>query len=438
MEEQNDQKTPEWLRRLEEESWQAELIISGLALYGSLQLPEFIYVIIDFLILHLPTTQYMTGYAITYGLLLGVSILSGFFIIHFVLRAYWIGLIGMNSVFPNGYDKGGGYFSKIYVRKFTALLPKVKDTIQEVDKICSTLFAGAFAFLMMYSMMSFVITVLLIIYNLLLNVTTSDVLMPFVYGIQVIFAGIVILSMIANMERFRENEQFQNRYFVVAKYFSYFMSPFFFKPINQITMTFFSSYEKGKSSLLLPTSFFLIAMTLSMTHIQKSNVRHLIIGGKSELPFFRKNKVYPEFYEEQHSEKKRILNPIIPSDQITGAFLKIFIPVFDNESFIEENFCEPYKNDDSKNRFTNRRLKREQMIFCYQKYHQIFINDSLYQVDFLTHDHSYNEEFGILGYIPTNDFQKGKNEVRIVKLETPEGTIYDELTIPFWFSKNNF
>jgi len=96
MEEQNEQQRPEWLQRLEDESWQAELIISGLALYGSLQLPEFIYLIIDFFILHLPVDQYFTGYGITYALLLGVSILSGFFIIHFVLRAYWIGLIGMN------------------------------------------------------------------------------------------------------------------------------------------------------------------------------------------------------------------------------------------------------------------------------------------------------------------------------------------------------
>ena len=94
MENQKEQQTPEWLRRLEQESWQAELIISGLALYGSFQLPEFIYAVIDFFIRHLSVSQYFTGYMISYLMLLGVSVLSGFFIIHFVLRAYWVGLIG--------------------------------------------------------------------------------------------------------------------------------------------------------------------------------------------------------------------------------------------------------------------------------------------------------------------------------------------------------
>jgi hypothetical protein len=33
--------------------------------------------------------------------LLAVSILSAMFIIHFILRAYWVGLVGLNSVFPD-------------------------------------------------------------------------------------------------------------------------------------------------------------------------------------------------------------------------------------------------------------------------------------------------------------------------------------------------
>ena len=45
------------------------------------------------------------------------------------------------------------------------------------------------------------------------------------------------------------------------------------------------------------------------------------------------------------------------------------------------------------------------------------------------------KDFGIVTYIPTDNFRKGKNELRTVKLETPAGEIYEELVIPFWFSK---
>lgn len=36
----NSKPKPEWLKRLEQESYQAELIVSGVALLGALQLPE--------------------------------------------------------------------------------------------------------------------------------------------------------------------------------------------------------------------------------------------------------------------------------------------------------------------------------------------------------------------------------------------------------------
>jgi len=287
---------------------------------------------------------------------------------------------------------------------------------------------------MIYGMMAFVVTALLIIYNLLLNVTTADFLMPVVYGIQAIFAGVIIFGLIANLERFKGNERIQHYYFLIAKYFGYFMTPIFFKPINQITMTFFSGYKKGKSNIGLTAAFFAIAMSLSFTHIFKSNIGILIKKGE-EASFFQKNKIYPEFYEDSHPEKKTIMNPVIPSQQINGSFLKIFIPVFDNEDFIQENFCGTFVEDEAKSWAENRRAKKEQMIFCYQKYHQVFVNDSLYQVEFLKEDHPHNLEFGIVGFLPTDRFLKGKNELRTVKLETPEGEIYDELTIPFWFSK---
>ena len=433
MAKENNQQTPEWLRRLEDESWQAELIISGLALYGSFQLPQFVYDLIDLLINYLPSAQYFTGYMMAYLLLLGVSILSGFFIIHFVLRAYWIGLIGLNSVYPNGYGEGD-FYSPIFANKFKALLPEVSDTIENVDKICSSIFAGAFAFIMIYGVGAIVVGILLLIYNLLSGYIPPVFLQAVYWLIGLTVFSFITFSLIANFKRFRESEKIQHAYFLASKYFGYLFSPFFFKPINQISMTFYSNFKKGKSGNLLPFAFIVIAVILSMYHLNKSNLRYLILKGRSEVPFFQQNRIYPEFYEDGLSEKKGIINSVIPSQKISDPLLKVFIPVFESENFIQEAFCEPYQRDESKRRFENRRLKSEQQIFCYRKYHQVFVNDSLYRVDFLAHNHPHKNEFGLLCYIPTEAFKLGLNEVRTVKLKNPEGEVYDELTIPFWFS----
>ena len=43
-----EKKKPKWLRILEQQSWQAELLISGIAIVGALQLPELIHEFTDF------------------------------------------------------------------------------------------------------------------------------------------------------------------------------------------------------------------------------------------------------------------------------------------------------------------------------------------------------------------------------------------------------
>ena len=83
--------------KLEQESWQAELIISGVAILGALLLPELvdrfgqwalIYFSEDlglFLILFLFSQYFICG-----------SLIFGF-VVHFILQGIWIGLIGLNS-----------------------------------------------------------------------------------------------------------------------------------------------------------------------------------------------------------------------------------------------------------------------------------------------------------------------------------------------------
>ena len=143
-EEQEKKSTPKWLRRLEKESWQAELLISGLALYGTLHLPKFVYWVADTLINFLPVDYYLAGYAIAFLYLFGISILTTFFIIHFILRAYWVGLIGLNSIYPEGYKVEEGFYSELFSKRMVEKLPTVRESIKEIDKACSGMFSGAF------------------------------------------------------------------------------------------------------------------------------------------------------------------------------------------------------------------------------------------------------------------------------------------------------
>ncbi|WNW01461.1 hypothetical protein RRF68_10735 [Tenacibaculum sp. HL-MS23] len=165
-----------WIQRLKEESWEAELLVSAIAIFGTFKLFDIVSWATNFFIDVLNPNQYFIAYFIvTFGLL-AVSMLAAMFVIHFVLRAYWIGLVGLNSVFPD-YSIEDSVYSKIYTKKILEVLPKLKESIQKTDELCSVIFSAAFTLLFMYAYMSLFASVYLFVYNLLSKYIASYILL---------------------------------------------------------------------------------------------------------------------------------------------------------------------------------------------------------------------------------------------------------------------
>ena len=150
MEKSSTKDSKNWLQKLKDESWEAELLISTVAIFGTLQLFKVIDWGTNFVIDTLPTSQYIIGYGIVFTGLLAVSILTTMFIIHFLLRAYWVGLVGLNSVFPDDSIADSAY-SEIFRKKMLSVLPKLEETIKDVDQLSSVIFSAAFLMLFIIS-----------------------------------------------------------------------------------------------------------------------------------------------------------------------------------------------------------------------------------------------------------------------------------------------
>lgn len=431
---QTKTKKPKWLKRLEKESWQAELIISGLALYGTFMLPPYVNRVADLLIKTLTPDEYWLGYFMMVMAYLGVAFLSGFFLIHFILRGYWVGLIGLNSVFPDGYNMEGGMYSKYYMKKMVEHLPDVTTSIRKVDAICSTLFSGAFLAAMIYISLAIILSVLLLIFKLLSGYVAEWILwIPF-YLFGGMFAILTILGMIGQSKKMKENIAFQEVYYKVARATGLFTGSLLYEPINQISLMFFSNNDKKVNSLGVSGVFVLFTFILYTTYVVKSNTGILVDGERKIEESYAMSKIEGNYYEELLSDGYEILSPVISSDQISSPFLKVFIPVFMNESEIQTTFCGDYVKDSNLSMDDNKSKRRMFQIQCYNKYHQVFINDKLMKVDLFSHRHKNMGEFGVLGYIPTTDFKIGKNKLTVVKLRSPKGERFREDFIPFWFA----
>lgn len=435
LEANNDQQTntkqPKWLRRLERESWQAELIISGLAIFGCFKIPDFIFSVIDFLITHLSVDHYEMASMVAWMLILGACLLTTIFILHFILRGYWIALIGLNSVFPEGYKMEGGFYSSSYMKIITEGLPSIRESIVSIDKKCSTLFAGAYVFVMIYTSFALLLGGLLFLAGFLDDYIGKELaLLPiYIYGGFMIIMSII--SMIFNTKKLKSNPTIQAKYARIVKKMTPFITPGISQPALQINLTFYSYFEKKKD--LLGLAFIVVtAVFYSANLMNKSNVEVLIRGEEHYKYMASEDIMRKDFYLDQVSSSSQVVTPVLPSEINSGPFLRLFIPVFSSEEKYQVALCGHYKKLDTLSLTENRLAKWSFRTKCYQQYIKVSINNQPIDLELITHRLNHKSERGVLAHIPTDKFIHGKNTLTIAKLES-ENKPNVVFRIPFWF-----
>jgi hypothetical protein len=432
LENSSNKSTNSWLQRLKDESWEAELLVSAIAIFGTFQLFDVIEWATNKFINVLNPSQYLVGYAIVFLGLFAISILASMFVVHFILRAYWIGLVGLNSVFPD-YSIEDSAYSKIYTEKILSILPKLEDSIKKVDALCSVIFSAAFTFLSMYLYMALFAYVYLMIFNLLSSyVPTIILLIPLVLFIVAMLSQMVI-SIVANLKKNKEKENLQLLYFKAVKYGSLIMIGPMYRSILQVIMIFGSNFKKNKSLAYLMLSFLIFGMPLAVVQMNKTNIPFLIKNGLSiesdEL------KVNPNYYQSENANSTFLLAPEIESDIIKSQVVKIFIPIFDNEKKMSEATCDIYVEDDNKSSVEQRKERRQSALNCYQKYNSVYLNDEKKDIDFLKYTHPITKQFGIIGYLSLNNEKFRMHTITIKKEFSQENM--STWSIPFYYTQNN-
>lgn len=128
--------------RLRDRTDELELIISSLTIFALFSIPGWLYDKIADIYTHLSTSLVIASTVGT-TLLAGASYgLAACFVVHLMARAYWVGLIGLRTVFPDGINwsktPGLGPLSRQYYRD---TLPDLDTVIQNTDRLASSLFA---------------------------------------------------------------------------------------------------------------------------------------------------------------------------------------------------------------------------------------------------------------------------------------------------------
>ena len=422
-------KALKWLQRLKDESWEAELLVSAIAIFGTFQLFGVVDWVTNKYIDLLPLEQYIYGYFIVFMGLLAVSILVSMFVIHFFLRAYWIGLVGLNSVFPD-YGMEDSVYSKIYTEKILEILPKQENTIQKVDELCSVIFSAAFTILLIYTYLAVSMSIYLLIYNVLSAYVPTYLLLipPLLVGVLVLFQ--TIFGIIGNLKRFKKNATIQIWLFKLVKYVSMVTYGPLYKYLLQVSMVFGSNFKKKKSLVYLVLLFFVSGMCVAVVKVMDTNIFYLI-----RQDTFYDDQMYLSYYYDQNPDNSFIVSPQIQSDIIEGNTVKLFIPIFYNERNYQDALCGKLGDDEELSRKENMLKSRKYYLDCYGKYHSVFLNGNQVSLDFFKKDHQVSNQFGIVGFIDNELLKNGENTLVVTK------TLGDvkEFTwnIPFFYQPNS-
>jgi hypothetical protein len=127
-------------------TWELELLVSGAVFFSLLQVPGLIDQIYSHIDIHLTSETYVVAFlGHVYGKAI-MYVLIGAFLTHLTSRAYWVGLVGLDSVFPNGvkWDKKSR-FGPIGRELLRDNLPTLPRTIAALDNFCSVIFGFAFS-----------------------------------------------------------------------------------------------------------------------------------------------------------------------------------------------------------------------------------------------------------------------------------------------------
>jgi len=130
------------LARLRDRTDEIELIISGLTTFALFTLPSFLFEQFANYYTHLSLAMLIggtVGTTVITGLCYG---LASCFLVHLLTRAYWVGLIGLRTTFPEGinWERTPG-LGPLTRERYRQRIPNLDQAIAASDRVASSLFA---------------------------------------------------------------------------------------------------------------------------------------------------------------------------------------------------------------------------------------------------------------------------------------------------------
>jgi len=431
------------LDRLQEDSWQLELLVSGFTIFGLFYALDPVQNAFR-IALHeddILKDVYQTVFT-------AILILIFNLIIHVILRSLWIGALGVR------YVSGEVKIDNLnYSERFTNYLNKkigsFDDYIEKLEKLCSIIFAISF-------LLIFYVTAIFVVLHLVKYIASfgsdsaSIFLRIFVFATQALLLIGAVLTFFDYITQglLKKNKWIATIYFPFYWVFSYLTLSFLYRPLYYNLID--NRFGRRVSLLLLPFYF----SVLFISNLYKEQSRIISFDSVKANAIISKSGNYEDLVEKNDLFISVLT---IQSKIITDPYIKVKIPltntiedhIFEfNESLKPEKDKRGYKSYffvDVGERKTNSSLIKTmdslhmEYIKTFQKIYSIKIDSIPYKSDFVIVEDNdkKNSGIGFETYIGINNLAEGKHLLIYSRYKhSTRDSIITIRKIPFWYYKD--
>ncbi|MEM8526239.1 MAG: hypothetical protein AAGG68_16480 [Bacteroidota bacterium] len=439
----------DWLDKLQQESWNLELLISGFSIFLLVQAQGQFGAVATYVDVHFNFEPQIRGMFITFW---GIIILSCYALIfslifHILIRGFWIGTIGLRSVQPK-VDYQRLRYAPAFEQGLQAKLSSLDRMLIRLDQISSAVFS--FAFLLVFMLISLAAWFI----GLSLAIGLFDPVLEWLGDKSTLAKVIKIIALV----------------FV----FIY----LFMSLIYALDTLFVGIIKKWKRTSRIYKWIYELLTRTTLSIFYRSIYYHLVsyigvwssrflfnffILGMVLFPFFRyeheifypdfgtKNKTYTYYYDDMRPEEEIIWDASIPSSVIKENSLPLFIRYSPKRNETLLHICD-YKPSKKQGLISGIYIGKEgvnlndprkeeaspdSLLNCLSSIYEVRIDDSLFQdIRYYYMAHFNQEELGIYTVLDIKDFSRGHHSLSVDYKDWQEEKdtvlMKNWVSIPFW------
>jgi hypothetical protein len=429
MEEKDKLFQTKWLKTLQQNSWEPEILISGIVLFGLFK----IYPLFDDLNYFLEMnssisfTRGTVNEVLTVILKTSNILLIIGFLFHLLLRSIWVAYIGLSYVYEDGISHKRLKYSDKYIKDLKKSGNYVKQ-INTLESICSVSFSVSFMVFMWLIGISFFFIIVASGIGIYLSFF-PDLFNTNLFNNIVSTICVLVWIDFLSLGWFKRIPYLRKVYYPLHKIAGWLTLSFLYK---NIYYTFASNHKRWKISLILV--IFSISI-ISSVILNLTTPESYTFGRTIALvPFDGKERLQENLYRDKVNDGYYSKYMHIESYVTNKNYLELFIV---HTTRWEDEFIKPacdYEVEREKKGVDLDSLR----LSCLERFYDVKLNGELLEDDFIYQRNSKTKQDGLLSIIDISDLKKGKHTIDLIYNfhDQEEDTIHKNKVKELTFYKN--